>query len=93
MFIRENEADDKSSLRFDQNPKIMLNAVDFYKSFIGMPGVRIKIQSRIIEFGNDPKPESEGLCPIMDGNMRDGEVEAMEPEALNGSGRHIGVVI
>lgn len=71
----------------------MLHAVDLYKSCIGMPGVRIKIQSRIIEFGYDLKLGNEGLCPIMDGNMRDGEVEAMEQEALNGSGRHIGVVI
>lgn len=92
-FVREHEADDKSSLRVDQDPKVMLNSVDFYKSFIGMPGVRIEIQSRIIELGNDLKPESKGFCPIMDGNVRDGEVEPIEQEPLDGSGRHIGIVI
>ena len=71
----------------------MLNAVDFYKSFIGMPGVRIKIQSRIIDLGNDLKSRSKGFCSIMDGNMRNGEVEAIEQKPLDGSGRHIGLVI
>ena len=92
-FVRQDEADNKSSLRVNQNPKIVLNAVDFYESFIGMPGIRIKVQSRVIELGNDLKPESKGFCPVMDGNMRDGEVEAMEQEALDGSGRDIGIVI
>ena len=71
----------------------MLNAVDFYESFIGMPGVRIEVQSRVMELGNDQEPGSKGFCPVMDGNMRDGEVEAMEQEALDGSGRDIGIVI
>ena len=56
----------------------MLNAVDFYESFIGMPGVRIEVQSRVIELGNDLKPENKGFCSVMDGNMGDGEVEAIE---------------
>lgn len=77
-FVREYEADNKSSLRVNQNPKIMLNAVDFYESFIGMPGIRIEVQSRVIELGNDLKPGSKGFSPVMDGNMGDGEVEPIE---------------
>lgn len=92
-LVRENKTDDKSSLRVDQDPKVMLNPVDFYESFIGMPGVGTEIQSRIIELGNDLKAGSQGFCPKMDGNMRDGEVEAIEQEPLNSSGRHIGIVI
>jgi len=60
-LVREHEADDQSSLRVDQDPKVMLNPVDFYKSFIGMPGVGIEIQSRIIELGNDLKPGSKAF--------------------------------
>ena len=60
-LVRENKTDDKSSLRVDQDPKVMLNPVDFYESFIGMPGVGTEIQSRIIEFRNDLKPGSQGF--------------------------------
>ncbi len=71
----------------------MRSAINFHKSFIGMPGIRIEIQSGIIELGNNLKPEGKGFRPIMDGNMRNGEVELIEQETFNCSGRHIGIVI
>jgi len=58
-----------------------------------MPGIRIEIQSGIIKLRNDLKPGSKGFCPIMDGNMSDGKVEPGAQKTLDGSGRHVGIVI